>query len=73
MTLEQSILDAIRTLSPERKAQLFSFVEELKGSEAKLPRESGYGLLKDLNIRISAEEIDQARHEMWGSFPRNDI
>jgi hypothetical protein len=73
MTLEQSILDAIRTLPPEKKAELLSFVEKLKGDESNTPRESGYGLISHLNVRISAEEIDQARREIWGGFPRDDI
>ena len=73
MTLEQSILDAVRSLPPEKAAELVSFLEELKGGESKQPRESGYGLLSHLNLRISAEEIDQSRTELWNGFPRDDI
>src|SRR5262249_58287684 len=50
MTLEQSILDAIRTLPAEKKVELLSFVEKLKGDESKPLRESGYGLLSHLNV-----------------------
>lgn len=39
--------------------------------QAKQPRQSLYGLWAGHNI--SAEEIDQARQEMWGNFPREDI
>jgi N-methylhydantoinase B len=31
------------------------------------------GLWADLRPSLSAEEIDQARREMWGNFPREDI
>jgi hypothetical protein len=31
------------------------------------------GLWADLGISISAKAIDEARHEMWGNFPREDI
>ncbi|MBC8170158.1 MAG: hypothetical protein H7X77_00735 [Anaerolineae bacterium] len=34
---------------------------------------SAYGLWADLNVDISAEDIDEARREMWGNFPREDI
>jgi hypothetical protein len=30
-------------------------------------------MLADLNIRLSAEEIDEAEREMWSGFPRDDI
>ncbi len=29
--------------------------------------------LRAMNLRISEEEIDEARREMWGNFPRGDI
>lgn len=35
------------------------------------PRESLRGLWK--GVDISAEDIDEARREMWGNFPREDI
>jgi len=73
MILEQSILDAIRSLPPEKKTELLSFLERLKNDDVKGPRDSGYGLISHLNVRISAEEIDQARQKIWGAFPRDDI
>jgi hypothetical protein len=35
------------------------------------PRRSLRGLWAGLNV--SAEDIDEARREMWGNFPREDI
>lgn len=35
------------------------------------PRESLYGLWRGLNI--TDEDIAEARREMWGNFPREDI
>ena len=32
-----------------------------------------YGALSSLGAAPSAEEIDQARAEMFGNFPRNDM
>jgi len=31
------------------------------------------GLWADLDIGITDEDIDEARREMWGNFPRDDI
>ncbi|MEW6737349.1 MAG: hypothetical protein AB1489_39065 [Acidobacteriota bacterium] len=41
---------------------------------AKIPtpsRRTVGGALAHLNLHISAEDIDEARREMWGNFPRN--
>jgi Arc/MetJ-type ribon-helix-helix transcriptional regulator len=35
------------------------------------PRRSPYGLLADIRSDISAEDIDEARREMWAGFPRD--
>ena len=37
------------------------------------PRRSLKGLWADLGTTITAEDIDEARREMWGNFPREDI
>jgi hypothetical protein len=60
MTLEQSILDAIRILPPEKKAELVSFLQRFQDAESQAPRDRGYGLLPHLNFRVSAEDIDDA-------------
>lgn len=38
-----------------------------------VPKRSFYGLCADLGPAPSAEEIDAARAEAWGNFPRTDI
>ncbi|GEM_PF-1963916 len=38
----------------------------------KQPKRSLNGLLTDLGPAPSAEDIDEARREMWGNFPRED-
>lgn len=37
------------------------------------PKRSSYGILADLNVDLSMDDIDQARREMWSNFPREDI
>lgn len=39
---------------------------------AQKPRRSLYGLWAD-DVNISAADIDEARREMWGNFPREDV
>ncbi len=73
------VLDWARHLPPSEQAQLISqLAMTMKYSLASqetsnAPRQSLRGLLADLGPAPSAEEIDEARREMWGNFPREDI
>ncbi|MGA8027896.1 MAG: hypothetical protein WB992_12195 [Bryobacteraceae bacterium] len=74
MTLEQSILNAVRALRPEKQEEALKVAESLKhDAEPKRPRKSGRGLWEDLGISLSTEDIDEARKEMWGNFPGSDV
>jgi len=75
MTLEQAILDAVRELPPDKQQELLEHAEHLRLQEkqSRTPRKSGRGLWADLNIDLSAEDIDEARREAWKNFPRDDI
>jgi hypothetical protein len=44
-----------------------------ESQEPRKPRKSGRGIWEDLNIDLGAEDIDEARREMWKDFPRNDF
>jgi hypothetical protein len=76
VVLEQ-VKELLTKLTPQEKAEV---VEWLGTSlKAELPesspmkRKSVRGLLADLGTAPSAEEIDEARREMWSNFPRDDI
>ena len=43
----------------------------MRPSENKKPLRSPEGLLEDLNLNITEEDIAEARREMWGNFPRD--
>jgi hypothetical protein len=63
---ELSSIDKVRLLE-----QVAATLErDLEAQEPK-PLRSLYGLWADLDI--SADEIDEARREMWSNFPREDI
>jgi hypothetical protein len=72
MTLEQSILEAIRSLPSDKQRELLDHANQLRQtSAAKRPRKSARGLWSDLAISLSAADIDEARREMWKNFPRD--
>ena len=72
MTIEEMVLEKLRGLPPEKQKEVMEFVESLKpdGSTRK-PLRSLEGLLEDLNVDITEEDIAEARREMWGNFPRD--
>ena len=74
VTLEEA-LDLVKQLSPLDKARLIERIvpdieRELKAARP-TPRKSLRGLWRGLDI--TEEEITEARREMWGNFPREDI
>jgi hypothetical protein len=67
MTIEDTVIEKLRTLPPERKQQVLDFVEFLEQKSAvKQPRPSLLGLFADLGVHITEEDIAEARREMWG-------
>ena len=74
MSIERSVIQKILSLTPDQQREVMEFVETLeKGSSKPHPRRSLMGLFSDLNIHITEEDIAEARREMWGNFPREDI
>lgn len=74
ITFEQ-VVNLTRQLSPFDKLRVIeSLVHSLEAplqTSMRPRRRSLRGLLKECSI--SAEEIDYARQEMWGNFPREDL
>ena len=59
-------------LSLKQQEEVLRFVESLRREGgSKGPRKSLRGIWKGFDI--SSEDIDQARREMWGNFPRTDL
>lgn len=74
MTTWELIAETAKELPPERQQELLDFATFLRThAPNKSPRKSAAGLWEDLGVDISAEDIDAARREMWGGFPREDI
>ena len=75
MSIEQSVLEKLRDLPPEKQQEVLDFAEFLgqKQTAAKRPRRNWIGLTSDLSVDLTEEDIAEARREMWGNFPREDI
>jgi hypothetical protein len=74
MSIERSVIQKILSLTPDQQREVMEFVETLQKTSAQpRRRRSLMGLFSDLNIHISEEDIAEARREMWGNFPREDI
>ena len=69
MNSEQQLIDLICELSAEQQEEILAHARKLRASSAiKLPRVTGRGLWADFDIDLTAEDIDLARREMWGSL-----
>ncbi len=74
VSLEQSILEAVRKLPAEKQQEILSYATRLRDEAAKKkPFRSVKGLWADLHISLSAEDIEENQREMWKDFPREDI
>lgn len=74
MTLEEAILEKIRTLPPHKQKEVLKFAGALNAEvQPKAPLRSPKGLWADLHIDISEQDIADLRRDMWKNFPREDI
>ena len=74
MSIEKSVLEKLHNLPAEKQREVLDFVESLeKKAGQHRARRSLKGLWADLGVNISPEDIAEARREMWGGFPREDV
>ncbi len=79
MNIEQTVFENFRMLAFNQQREVLDFVEFLryKNSQSKNSSQSSFenslGIGADLNVSISAEEIDAMRDEMWQKFPRENF
>jgi len=74
VSLAQVLLERLRALPPDKQRELLDFAEFLgQRAVVRTPRRSLEGLCADLGVRITEDDIADARREMWGGFPRDDI
>ncbi len=68
---EKEIIQAIRSLPPEKKKEALDFIEFLKRRVAQDSPNRLKGLWKDLEVDILDQDILDCKREMWSSFPRD--
>ena len=74
MELAELIVQKLRALPPERQREILDFTEFLTQATTRpRPRRDPGGLWADLSVAVSAEDIDAARQELWGNFPRKNL
>jgi hypothetical protein len=73
----ETLLSQALSLAPHDKARLIERLSAALAREllmsGRQPLQSMRGILKGYGPAPSAEEIDEARREMWANFPRDDI
>ena len=72
MAIEDEILERVRALPPAKKSEVLQFVAGL-ATPQRAPFKSPKGILTDLNFTLTEEYLAQARREMWGDFPDDDV
>jgi len=74
MSLEQAILQAVRALPYEKQQEILRHASRLREETGKkTPFRSVRGLWADLDISLSANEIEENQRQMWQNFPREDF
>lgn len=74
MTTTEAIVAKLSRLPAEKQEQVLKYVETLESqADHPVPREDLGGLWAHLNLDITEEEIAEARREMWGNVPREDL
>ncbi len=69
---EQILLKKWRSLPAEKQQEILDFADYLhQKTSGKRPRRSLLGMATDLNVTITEADIEQARREMWSTFPRD--
>jgi EAL domain-containing protein (putative c-di-GMP-specific phosphodiesterase class I) len=70
MKIPEQVRDKLRDLPPDKQKAVLEFVNSLEGNGATPePLKSLEGLWSEYAIEITAEDIAEARKEMWGNFP----
>lgn len=73
MTLEDSILEKVRALPPEKRKEVLQFAASLSaGLGPRQPLRNPRGLWAEFAVDVSEEELAELRREMWKNFPRED-
>lgn len=73
MSLEEMVVENLRDLPVDKQQEVLDFVQFLRQKKATV-----LGLRPQLRglwagTHVTEEDITDARQEMWGNFPRDDM
>lgn len=82
--LVEQITAKAAALPPNKQRQALEIIESLMEDEVAIDNEvtpdksqparrSLLGIFADRGVDVTADDIDEARREMWKNFPREDI
>ena len=73
MSLQDELVEKIQCLPKQQQIIIRALLDQLAPVEKTKQTAAGtwLGCLEHLDANITAEDIDDARREMWGSFPRS--
>lgn len=71
MTVEQAVVEKLRSLPGPDQRQVLNFVEFLASKRARGKRKRRVkGLCSDLDVELGEADFAAARRELWAHFPR---
>ena len=73
-SLQDALIETIKRLPEDQQAIVKALADQLAQaaeSQARGPTAGWLGCLEHLGVQITAEKIDEARREIWGTFPRD--
>jgi hypothetical protein len=72
MTVKDTVSEVLDRLPIAQQQEVLDFAEFLEQKYApKQPRKSLFGILSDLNIDVTEEDIREARNEMWRGYTKD--
>ncbi len=71
MQLDEAIAERVRRLPVEKQRRVLRFVEEISNQAVTGSGRRLLGAWTDLGVDLQLEELQAARREVWGRFPRD--
>ncbi len=69
MSVEAQVVATLKALPAEMQQEVLHFARLLASREQEpVPRPPLKGLCADLHVRVTAQDIEEARREMWGPY-----
>ncbi len=69
MTVKDAVIEKLEVMPTDQQREVLEFIDSLKSNEkTRTPKRSLYGLWADLNVKLTKEDLREARNEMWRGY-----